>query len=751
MKAESSPPEPSPTPPPAANSPNDAAAKASSTSPSANTASLGPDDGAPRVKKAGVGPVRTRAAPSKTFVCRGFGDCSMVFSRSEHLARHVRKHTGERPFACHCGKQFSRLDNLRQHAQTVHSDKTDLNERMMRDLTSLHTALAASSHRNLPRLSPSLAAPTQPQSSHSQPSTPIEPHSASSVVPSMGFDSWRREDFQRESFLAPSFPAGQSFRAQSHLPVSASSFPASHPHAHHPYAPVSDPRFPPSAELYPHAPGRPGVGRFFASNAGHPDGPFQRPDPRGDGYDRPGLEDLDPHERSVDDGGGSKPFTSGGSAGGGLPPISSLIPRAEQSQSVFPPAAGRPATAGGLTAWRTSAGSAGRPATSSGWPPLANGRPGLSARPATAAAPLGFGSAASSRPGTSGGLPGVDRGGDVFAFEPPALAASRYLRDRGEDGDPARDGDDQPRRDDGVYRGYGLPFGLRPGTAPAASFDRGGRGREWERERPWHGRDQSDERWHHERNGDGDAHRYGALRDRHGDERERYGPERSRHERSARDEWDDERSGVAASGAPASSSDGRPSPDPSVELRRRESGGLYPGDNEREAGLLSPGGGGYDSPFSWHPPGLAPRKRSYDFGPGDANGGGADSRPSSRRLTLMELCSTGASPDDDTAPLTGRISPNGQSSAQRGREPAPLVRPATVGGLGDGSGGLPGFASFGFGAGKSTVHERAGQVSGRTGTIPEYRDGALSGRGGSLPPPPSPPPTALGLRDDDGQ
>ena len=31
-----------------------------------------------------------------------------------------RKHTGERPFQCHCLRRFSRLDNLRQHAQTVH-------------------------------------------------------------------------------------------------------------------------------------------------------------------------------------------------------------------------------------------------------------------------------------------------------------------------------------------------------------------------------------------------------------------------------------------------------------------------------------------------------------------------------------------------------------------------------------------------------------------------------------------------------
>ncbi|CAO1631823.1 unnamed protein product [Parajaminaea phylloscopi] len=78
------------------------------------------------------------------FQCRGFGDCNMTFTRSEHLARHIRKHTGERPFRCHCGKSFSRLDNLRQHAQTVHADETDRNEAMMQELTNLHASLAAS-------------------------------------------------------------------------------------------------------------------------------------------------------------------------------------------------------------------------------------------------------------------------------------------------------------------------------------------------------------------------------------------------------------------------------------------------------------------------------------------------------------------------------------------------------------------------------------------------------------------------------
>ena len=77
------------------------------------------------------------------FQCQGFGDCRMVFTRSEHLARHIRKHTGERPFQCHCLKNFSRLDNLRQHCQTVHEDKPELNEKLLQKLASIHSSMSS--------------------------------------------------------------------------------------------------------------------------------------------------------------------------------------------------------------------------------------------------------------------------------------------------------------------------------------------------------------------------------------------------------------------------------------------------------------------------------------------------------------------------------------------------------------------------------------------------------------------------------
>ncbi|KAI9245600.1 hypothetical protein EDC94DRAFT_628189 [Helicostylum pulchrum] len=210
-----------------------------------------------------------RKSEPKVFRCTGFGDCNMVFTRSEHLARHARKHTGEKPFKCvepTCNRMFSRFDNMMQHTHT-HS-------RTKKKGSSSDSSVGMSSPKSIPEDNSMMHVPDLPNS-------PISSFNERQKVLPRTFDS--PSGYYTQSYgqaIRPPSPISDEDYTKCHTPCYSYSQPAWNPMYNTPstspplYHPIPSTGYIPPTPVYSPSPSE--TGSYYQTRRYSP-GPVSSP------------------------------------------------------------------------------------------------------------------------------------------------------------------------------------------------------------------------------------------------------------------------------------------------------------------------------------------------------------------------------------------------------------------------------------------------------------------------------------------